>query len=119
MAKLRTMNSVHHLLVQDHEGALLSMKQLDTRTARETLGVLQAPSGDEEPEVKNLLEKVKSWNARTRHSSLQRQDVTRAVNMTIMRTLRYGLVATAMNYKQCDIITKELLKGVLSKMGII
>ena len=39
--------------------------------------------------------------------------------MTIMRTLRYGLIATAMNYKQCDRVMKDFLQGVLSKMGFI
>ena len=113
------MNSVHTLSVQDHEEDLVNMKQLDSKTARETLGVMQALSGEKEPEVKFLLEKVKSGHAKIKHSSLQNQDVTKAVNMTIMRSLRYGLVATAITYKQCDEITKELLKGVLPKMGII
>ena len=39
--------------------------------------------------------------------------------MTIMRTLQYGLIATAMNYDQCNIITKQLISGILPKMGII
>ena len=39
--------------------------------------------------------------------------------MTIMRTIRYGLIATTMDYNQCDDITGELLSGVLPKMGIV
>ena len=39
--------------------------------------------------------------------------------MTIMRTLRYGLVATAMTYTQCNHLTRTLIQGTLSKMGVV
>ena len=39
--------------------------------------------------------------------------------MTIMRTLCYGLVATALTYDESDLITRQLLRGALPKMGII
>ena len=39
--------------------------------------------------------------------------------MTIMRTLRYGLITTALTYNQCDSLTKQLAQGVLPKLGII
>ena len=39
--------------------------------------------------------------------------------MTITRTLRYGLVAMAMSYDQCDHLTKTLIQGTLLKMGVV
>ena len=39
--------------------------------------------------------------------------------MTIVRTITYGLVATAMNFEQCDKLTRILLKVALPKMGIV
>ena len=36
-----------------------------------------------------------------------------------MRTLRYGLLATAMTYEECNTLMKLLLTGVLPKMGIV
>ena len=80
---------------------------------------MQAPSGNEESEVSCLQNKVKIWSAKIRYNPLQRHDVQRAVQMTIMRTLRYGLVATALTYDECDLISRHLIRGVLPKMGIV
>ena len=119
IATLRPMNLNHTLEIRDHKEDLVTMKQIAPMQARETLGVMQASSGTKEPEVKYLQQKVKKWVLKIRHSPLQRQDVQKAVHMTIMRTLRYGLIATALNYNQCDIIMKQLIQGVLPKMGIV
>ena len=119
IASLRPLNPTHSLCVCDHENEVIQMKQLDSNTARETLGVMQAPSGCEDSEISYLQQKVKTWTAKICSSSLQRHDVRRAVQMTIMRSLRYGLVATALPYDECDLITRQLVRGVLPKMGII
>ena len=87
--------------------------------AQETLGVMQAPSGAEDVEVDYLDAKIKKLIGKTRSSALQRQDFTQAVNMTIMRTLRYGLIATAMDLQQCTDLTKHLIWGFLPNMGIV
>ena len=105
--------------VRDHEEDLVVMKQMPLTQGRETLGAMQAPSGNETPELKYLESKLKKWIAKIQSSSLKRQDVTRALQMTIMRTLHYGLVATAMSYKQCDHLTRTLIQGTLSKMGVV
>ena len=55
------MNSDHTLMVRDHEDDFVIMKQLAPTQARETLGVMQVPSGTEEPEVKYLQQKVEKW----------------------------------------------------------
>ena len=95
------------------------MKQIPPTQARETLGVMQAPSGDESAEVHYLRKKVKIWLGKLWVSNLQKMDVMKATHMTIMHTIRYRLVATALDYEQCDVITGELLSGVLPKMGIV
>ena len=105
--------------MKDHENDIVMMRQLELTQARETLGVMQALSGDETAEHNYLEDKVKKWICIIRSSPLQRQDVTRAVSVTITRTLRYGLIATALSYDQCDDLTKLLVRGVLPKMGII
>ena len=95
------------------------MKQIPATTARETLGVMQSPSGNEDEEEKYLTKKLKIWNQKIYTSTLRRHDITKAVNMTIVRTIRYGLVATAMSFEQCDKLTRTLLKVALPKMGIV
>ena len=80
----------------------MNMKQIPATTARETLGVMQAPSGNEDEEEKYLHRKLKTWNQKIYTSTLRRHDITKAVNMTIVRTIPYGLVATATDFQQCD-----------------
>ena len=118
-SKLKPIDRNVVLKVRDHEGDIVEMKQISSTSARETLGVMQAPSGIEDEEEKYLHEKVKAWNKKIYTSGLRRHDVTKAVNMTIVRTIRYGLVATALNFKQCDKLTRTLLRVALPKMGIV
>ena len=119
IATLRPLNPDNTLTVRDHEDDNVIMKQLPATQARETLGVMQAPSGDENPEVQYLQKKLQTWISKIRSSPLQRHDIRKATKMTIMRTLRYGLIATALSFDQCDVLTKQLIQGVLPKMGII
>ena len=95
------------------------MKQIPPTQARETLGVMQSPSGNETPELEYIERKLKKWLGKLWTSTLQCQDLTKAVHMTIMRTLHYGLLATAMTFDKCDTLMKLLLNGALPKMGIV
>ena len=113
------MDESNALQMKDHENDIVTMRQLEPTQSRETLGVMQVPSGDETAEHNYLEGEVKEWIRKIRSSPLQRQDVTRAVSVTITRTLCYGLIATALSYDQCDDLTKLLIQGVLPKMGII
>ena len=119
IAKLSPLNPENKIQVKDHKNDLVMMTQLPPTQAREMLGVMQAPSGNEIEEYKYLESKIKKWVQRVQYSTLQRQDVTRAVFITIMRTLQYGLIATALSFDQCDDLTKTVLRGTLTKMGII
>ena len=86
------------LVVRDHKDDTIEMKQIPPTQARETLGVMQALSGNETSEVEYLEGKLKKWLGKLWASKLQHQDVTKAVHMAIMRTLHYGLLATAMTF---------------------
>ena len=115
---MKSMNPNHTLVVCDHEDDTIAMKQIPPTQARETLGVMQAPSGDKTPEVEYLERKLKKWLCKLWASKLQRQDVTKAVHIPIMRTLHHGLLPTAMTFKECNKLMKMLLTGALPKMGI-
>ena len=119
IAKFKKMDARHTLKVQDHKEDLVIMKQILPTQARETLGVMQTPSGNETPELEYLENKLRKWISKIRSFSLRRKDVTRALQMTIMQTLHYGLVATAMIYEQFDHLTWTLIQGTLSKMGVV
>ena len=117
--KLTPLNQQNQLQVRDHEDNVITMKQIPPTQARETLGVMQAPSGDESAKVEHIRKKLKIWLGKLWASHLQKADVIKATHITIMRTIRYGLIAIALDYEQCDAITGELLSGVLPKMGIV
>ena len=116
---MATMNPNHTLVVHDQEDDTIAMKQIPPTQARETLGVMQAPSGDKTPEVEYIEGKLKKWFGKLWASKLQHQDVTKAVHITNMRTLRYSLLATAMTFEECDKLMKLVLNGALPKMGIV
>ena len=118
-SKMKPIDRNITLKVRDHEGDIVIMKQIASTSARETLGVMQAPSGIEDEEEEYLHKKLKAWNKKIYTSGLKRSDITKAVNMTIVRTIRYGLVATALDFNQCDKLTRTLLKVALPKMGIV
>ena len=58
IATLQSMNPDNILEVRDHEEDLVTMKQLAPTDARETLRVMQAPSGTEDPEVEYLKKRL-------------------------------------------------------------
>ena len=118
-SKLKISNKNTVLKVRDHKEDIIPMKQIPVTKARETLEVMQAPSGNEDKEENYLHKKLKNWNTKTYHSSLKRQDIMKAVNMTIVRTIQYRLVSMALNFQQGDKLTRTLLKVALPKMGIV
>ena len=65
VAKFKKMDERHNLQVRDHEEDLVSMKQIPPTQARETLGFMQAPSGDETPELEYLESKLKNGYLRS------------------------------------------------------
>ena len=55
------MNNDEKLFVRNTDGERKQLEQLDVSTARKTLGVMQCVNGDEEEEIKYLLEKIETW----------------------------------------------------------
>ena len=55
------MDQNNTLEVRDHKDDNIVMKQIPPTQARETLGVMQAPSRDETPEIEYLEKKLKKW----------------------------------------------------------
>ena len=53
-SKLKSINGNIVLKVRDHNGDIVNMKQIAPTLARETLGVMQTPSGNEDEEEKYL-----------------------------------------------------------------
>ena len=105
--------------VRNHTGNEVVIKQLEPSTARETLGVMQSITGDEQPQVEKLLKKIKQWETNVMPSGLTPHETRIAMTSTIGRTLEYPLPATAMNTDQCQQLNKAFKKCALPKSGIV
>ena len=113
------MNSDEKLFVRNTDGERKQLEQLDVSTARKTLGVMQCVNGDEEAEIKYLLEKIETWKKNIWRSILQHEDIRCAVQATIGKTLSYPLPATAFTQAQCSRISSAFLKTALPKTGVV
>jgi hypothetical protein len=61
---LEKTNQEDELFVQDHNGNRIKIQQIDPSTARRTLGVWQAASGQEETQTNILKEKITEWGGK-------------------------------------------------------
>ena len=114
---LEKANPQDELFVQDPNGDRIQIEQIEPTTARRTLGVWQAASGQEDTQTKVLKDKISDWGAKTK--GMTRSEATTASISTIGRTVRYPLGATAMNQKQCTEVDSTWKKHVLGKMGVV
>ena len=96
--------------VRNYTGENVEVIQLSAQDARETLGVMQTPTGCEKAQVKKLTKKIEQWSNKVMSSGLQSDDAREAVRCTIGKTLDYPLPATAMTEKECNEITKQFRK---------
>ena len=117
--KFKKMNEDDEMKVRDTSGEEYPLEQLPVGTARLTLGVWQAVTGDETKEVDHLKEKIMHWKKKVWTSRLSQEEARCAVSTTIGKTLDYPLPATALTTKQCEEVTKEFLKVALPKSGIV
>jgi hypothetical protein len=105
--------------VRNYTGENVEVIQLSAQDARETLGVMQTPTGCEKAQVKKLTKKIEHWSNKIMSSGLRSDDAREAVRCTIGKTLDYPLPATAMTEKECNEITKQFRKCSLPKSGIV
>ena len=82
------------------------------------LGVWLAPDGNNKKHVEEMRKNAMAWGAKVRTGAIDRQDAWRTMNMTIMKTLEYPLVALTLTEKECDHIMAPVLAGALPRAGI-
>ena len=107
------------LTMRDSGGTTRELLQQPPHTARETLGVWQAPSGIEKQQVQQLQEKIKTWGNTIAHSDIMRSETRTAVHVTIGRSIRYPLAATAITSKDATKIDSVFRRAALGRMGIV
>ena len=58
--------------MKDMDGNIQDLKQQTPQTSRETLGVWQAPDGNEEMQVKKITTKIEDWGNTISKSGIKR-----------------------------------------------
>ena len=114
---IRPKDDSNKLQVPTPGGGTENIQQTAPSQARRTLGVWQAPDGNEEEQTKQLTQKAKTWSNNIRKGFLSREDVAFGVQTSLYPSITYGLMATAMTETQCRQIFKPVRANVLAPMG--
>ena len=118
-ATLKSTLSTDILTMRDTNGNIQELQQQTPQTSRETLGVWQAPDGNDKVQVEKLITKIKDWGTTIAKSDMKRSEARSAVHVTIGKSIRYPLAATAISSKQAQTIDSAFRHAALGKMGIV
>ena len=106
------------LSIKDSGGIDRKLVQLASWEAQKMLGVWLAPDGNNKKQIEEMRKQSVEWGSKVKTGAICRQDAWRAMNMTIMKTLEYPLVALTLTEKECDYIMAPVLAGGLPRAGI-
>ena len=110
-------NREHRLSVPAPDGTRTQLKQTDATEARRTLGVWQAPDGNESEQTKQMKDKATQWSNNIRKGFLSRADIQFGVQTSLYPSITYGLMATALTAEQGADVFKPVRANVLGPMG--
>lgn len=106
------------LQVRDCDGNYSMLERLDPDEARKTLGVWLAPDGNNAEQVSQLRQVAEDWREKIRTGHLTRKDAWDALQMTVLKTLEYPLVALTLTEDECTHIMAPILERGLPAAGI-
>ena len=115
--KYKNINQDHTLTVPAPDGTRLQLTQTAATEARRTLGVWQAPDGNESEQTKQMKEKATTWSNHIRKGFLSRADIKFGVHTSLYPSITYGLMATAITEEQGADVFKPVREKVLGPMG--
>ena len=85
--KYRDAHNGHTLKVRDNQNREVALDVLSYKDAKEMVGVVLAPDGNQAEQVKTLREKAQEWAGKIRASPLDTDAVWIALNCTILKGL--------------------------------
>ena len=94
------------------------IKQLELVEAAETLGVWAGPSGQDDDQLKKILERCKKWSTRTVNGHLPGKHAWISYRLKLWPAIRYGLGTLAAPLKVLDNILSPLEFKLLPVMGV-
>ena len=83
------------------KGAMVKLGQLETHEAQETLGVYVAPDDNNEETTEQIRKKANEWSNLVLTGHLIAQDIRRALDTNIIKSLEYPLPALTLTEKEC------------------
>lgn len=104
--------------VKDCKEQRQTLPQFATDEALETLGVFLAPDGNNREQAKILRLKAEDWKEKIRVGHLDRSEAWRAIDYSILQSLRYPLPALTLTEKECKRIMAPVLEGGLPASAI-
>ena len=95
----------------------VTLDRLEVSEARETLGVFIAMDGNHNTQTAEFLKIAHRWSNRVRSSCLLRMEAWFSLNLCIMKSLEYLLMAPSLSQKQCETIMQPILNAALPALG--
>jgi hypothetical protein len=93
------------------------IKQLSATTSQKILGVMKNPIGNQQDEIKRLLEKSNRLATKLNSHALTRMEAKLAYELFYLPALRYSLSVTSINQIDLETIQKNMTSTIRSAMG--
>jgi hypothetical protein len=93
------------------------IKQLSATTSQKILGVMINPIGNQQDEIKHLLEKSNRLTTKLNSHALTRMEAKLAYESFYLPALRYSLSVTSINQIDLETIQKNMTSTIISAMG--
>jgi hypothetical protein len=93
------------------------IKQLSATTSQKILGVMKNPIGNQQDEIKRLLEKSNHLATKLNLHALTRMEAKLAYESFYLPALRYSLSVTSINQIDLETIQKNMTSTIRSAMG--
>lgn len=116
--RLEPKKESRQLQVRGPDDVVQPLRQLSPTEARETLGIWQAPNGQEDTQTDKLKKSVEEWCSGIVSRCIPSRDIEIGIKSTIGRKIHYCLVATCMTKKQCKQIIDPVVRRVMPKMRL-
>ena len=107
------------LTIRDVSGLnRVELDRLEVYEARETLGVFIAMDATQDTQEEEMLGTTHCWADRVRSGRLNHAEAWFSLNLCIMKTLEYPLMATSLSKAQCATIMQPILDAGLPALGL-
>ena len=116
--KYRDAGEERLLKVRDKDNKVESLTYLPNSEAKEMVGVLLAPNGNQSDQWTALHNKATEWAGKIRSSPLDSDAVWTAMQCSIIKGLEYPLAATTLSKVQLDKIMTPVLSEALPRSGL-